>query len=495
MTVQSNRFQIVLPQDFTQWQWYNKPEIVHFFIHCLFKANKNDRPMENMLIKRGSFVSCLDTLKEETGLSVQQLRSCIKKLVATNELTSTSTNRYRIITILNYDNYTADQQAGNKPINRHINRQENVAMQENQGFCDSAIGKSTSTSTGNYDNVNNCSEVIYDTDQQTSNKQINSPINRQEQRNEKETKKAKEVFPPAPPIQEKEINKEKEKKNNVFFPLTSEKCVFNAASGEKNAQSQNEMKNDFSKQNLSSELENKFATSTQNFSTTTHQNEKNDFESQKKFDSLTARKKFSQSENFSEKEKSCGKKEKELPTSQQQNEQNNNQSLPQSAIPSAQSQPTAQANNFIRIIPQPQQIIPSQQANIQTQQYFVDTWAKRLNQIKNRLISSSWIENVSMNLQIPIGDMQTIFESFCFELVASDEHSTLANPENEIKKHFFYWAKKKKETLAKDKRYRPYYEEDDDDDDFDPIAFMQDIYPEINFGKREDYDFVMNKKH
>ncbi|MDR0789219.1 MAG: hypothetical protein LBO06_00330 [Bacteroidales bacterium] len=233
------------------------------------------------------------------------------------------------------------------------------------------------------------------------------------QRNEKETKKAKEVFPPAPPIQEKEINKEKEKKNNVFFPLASEKCVFDAASGEKNAQSQNEMKNNFSNQNLSSELENKFETSTQNFSTTTHQNKKNDFEIQKKFDSLTAREKFSQSENFSEKEKSCGKKEKEV------------------------------LNGDLRV----KTLKAPNNSNHFTQKAPVESWKVRLQKIKTSLLNSEWIERVAMQFEIPHSQIQPIFENFCCEIEASNEHSNSLTPVADIQKHFYYWTRLKKEKL------------------------------------------------
>jgi hypothetical protein len=358
--------------------------------------------------------------QEATQLNDCNLVNCKDKNSTSNTSSNTTCN-------------TSDHTKGNKNLNTPEKVSENSQNDPSGNTND--YKKETATTTLK---LNNNTANEHSGEQQQLQKGNTDDYTKETdlQRNEKETKKAKEVFPPAPPLQEKEINKEKEKKNNVFFPLTSEKCVFNAASGDKNAQSQNEMKNDFevlrtnevlkncevvdfrfdkqnengntqkfendfSKQNLSSELENKFETSTQNFSTTTHQNEKNDFESQKKIDSLTAEGKFSQNENFSEKEKSCGKKEKEV---------FNNNHFTQNAVS-------------------------------------VESWNVRLRNIKAGLIYSEWLERVAMQLEIPTYQIQTIFESFCCEIEATGEHSTSTTPTAEIQKHFFYWARRKKEKF------------------------------------------------
>ena len=88
-------------------------------------ANWEDKNWEGQVIKRGSFVTSRSILAKETGLTVQQLRTALDKLISTNELTRSTTNKYTVITVTNYDkyqnyNHVDNQQTTNKqPTNNH----------------------------------------------------------------------------------------------------------------------------------------------------------------------------------------------------------------------------------------------------------------------------------------------------------------------------------------------------------------------------------------
>ena len=96
-------------------------------------------------IPRGSFVTSLDSLAKELGLSVQEIRTALKHLISTGELTSKSTNKYRIITVVNYEMYqqvnkqpnsplTGNQQATNKQlttIEEYIEYKTNIEYKNN----------------------------------------------------------------------------------------------------------------------------------------------------------------------------------------------------------------------------------------------------------------------------------------------------------------------------------------------------------------------------
>ena len=117
---------IKLYRELKNWRYYKKSQYVHFFIYCLLRANHQDNYFEDKLIKRGSFVSSLKNMSEETGLSVQTIRTILKRLAPqkstqeiTHELTSESTTKYSIISIVNYDKY----QATNTDINTQSNKQ------------------------------------------------------------------------------------------------------------------------------------------------------------------------------------------------------------------------------------------------------------------------------------------------------------------------------------------------------------------------------------
>lgn len=58
---------------------------------------------------RGSLITSRTSLAEQTGLSVREVRTCLKRLKETNEVTITTTKQYTIITINSYDSYQSEE--------------------------------------------------------------------------------------------------------------------------------------------------------------------------------------------------------------------------------------------------------------------------------------------------------------------------------------------------------------------------------------------------
>jgi len=96
---------IKLHAKFTEWEWYKNTNTKVLFIHFLLKANWKENKFMGVEIPRGSFVTSLTNIAEETGLTIRQARTAIDHLILTGELTSTNYNKFRIITVNNYDKY------------------------------------------------------------------------------------------------------------------------------------------------------------------------------------------------------------------------------------------------------------------------------------------------------------------------------------------------------------------------------------------------------
>lgn len=107
---------IKIYRSITEWEWYRHPNTLALFINCLLSANWKDRKFENQVIPRGSFVTSIKSLSTQTGLTFQQTRTALDHLVSTNNLTNKSYSKYRIITVVNYDNY----QRVNKELNNQL---------------------------------------------------------------------------------------------------------------------------------------------------------------------------------------------------------------------------------------------------------------------------------------------------------------------------------------------------------------------------------------
>lgn len=78
--------------------------------------NWTDKKWKGQEIKRGSIVSSYEKLATETGLSVMQVRTAIKKLRSTGEITSKSSNKNTVFIVNNYDLYQGSNKQNNEPV-------------------------------------------------------------------------------------------------------------------------------------------------------------------------------------------------------------------------------------------------------------------------------------------------------------------------------------------------------------------------------------------
>ena len=127
---------ILLFRQITEWEWYQNPNTFRLFVHCLLMANFTDGRFEGEEIKRGQFVTSLPSLSKQTKLSIQQVRTALDHLKSTGEITDRIYPKYRVITVVKYNDYQQD------------NRQNNSQSTGNQQA-------SNSQSTGNQQQYNN----------------------------------------------------------------------------------------------------------------------------------------------------------------------------------------------------------------------------------------------------------------------------------------------------------------------------------------------------
>ena len=89
--------------------FYKKPLTCHLAIHLILSAAWKDHEQiiggEKVLIQRGQIPTGRKRLAEETGLSPQNIRTCLQHLSTSGFLTIESTNVCSIITICKYNNF------------------------------------------------------------------------------------------------------------------------------------------------------------------------------------------------------------------------------------------------------------------------------------------------------------------------------------------------------------------------------------------------------
>ena len=107
---------IKIHRKLTDWGWYSVPCVKDVFIHLLITANYQPSEYRGVTIERGQAVFGLDSLSKTLGYSIQQIRTALKKLIKTGEISVTTNHHYSIATIKNYNQYQDEQQTDNKQI-------------------------------------------------------------------------------------------------------------------------------------------------------------------------------------------------------------------------------------------------------------------------------------------------------------------------------------------------------------------------------------------
>lgn len=93
-----------------KWEWYKEGNTIRVFMHLLFTANFKQNKWQGIIIKAGQTVTSYAKLSEETGISVQSVRTSINRLISTGEITYQSTNKYSVITICNWALYQSNDE-------------------------------------------------------------------------------------------------------------------------------------------------------------------------------------------------------------------------------------------------------------------------------------------------------------------------------------------------------------------------------------------------
>ena len=132
---------VALHRSLLSWGWHADPATGWLFVNLLLMANWTDSEWRGMTIKRGQLVTGRKALAAQTGLSERQIRTALDHLKSTNELTIKSTNKFSLITIVNYRKFQDvqsdidqqnDQQVDQRPtsnrpqLNKYNKEQQSV---------------------------------------------------------------------------------------------------------------------------------------------------------------------------------------------------------------------------------------------------------------------------------------------------------------------------------------------------------------------------------
>ena len=111
-----------------KWEWYDDINTKTVFLHLILTANYEPKKWHGKVIQRGQRVYSRAKLAAELKMSERNVRTAVKHLISTGEVTSEGMSQYSIITIKNYDLY--QQATGEVTSDRPATDQRPTTMEE-----------------------------------------------------------------------------------------------------------------------------------------------------------------------------------------------------------------------------------------------------------------------------------------------------------------------------------------------------------------------------
>ena len=111
---------IKLDRKMLEWGWFSEPETAHLWVYILLNANFKENEWRGETYEVGSFPASIEKISVETGLSIQTVRTGLKRLEKTGEITRHSTNLGTKISVVKWAEYQGCDEEANIPSNKQL---------------------------------------------------------------------------------------------------------------------------------------------------------------------------------------------------------------------------------------------------------------------------------------------------------------------------------------------------------------------------------------
>lgn len=105
------------------WGWYSDPNTFRVFMHLLLTASYEDNEFRGHKIKAGQVVCGRKQLAADLGISEQSVRTALNHLISTSEITIETTNKFSVVTLVNWEKYQLCEGQANQQANQQRNQQ------------------------------------------------------------------------------------------------------------------------------------------------------------------------------------------------------------------------------------------------------------------------------------------------------------------------------------------------------------------------------------
>ena len=114
---------IKIDRGIMDWEWWDDLPTFKLWMTILLLANWQDKKWHGKDIPRGSFWTSIKSLSEASGLTPREVRTGLKHLESTSEVTSKVTNQGRLITVVKYGDFQDKPKESDKRSDKRADKQ------------------------------------------------------------------------------------------------------------------------------------------------------------------------------------------------------------------------------------------------------------------------------------------------------------------------------------------------------------------------------------
>ena len=142
---------IKLSRSILSWEWYSDANTARVFLDILLHTNYVDGAYKGVEVKAGQCVTGLDAMASRLGLSKQNVRTAIKHLKKTGEIsTHQVTHQFTLVTVENWAVYQGWYEPSNTPSNTPLTHHQHTVntplTPSNKAISNKEIGNNHSYS-------------------------------------------------------------------------------------------------------------------------------------------------------------------------------------------------------------------------------------------------------------------------------------------------------------------------------------------------------------
>ncbi len=94
---------VKISDDLINWAWISDPKTVYIYVRLLLGAAWTETDYQNVHLKRGQIAITQRDFAEKCGVTYQELRTILNRLISTQKITQSTTHKFSIITLTDYD--------------------------------------------------------------------------------------------------------------------------------------------------------------------------------------------------------------------------------------------------------------------------------------------------------------------------------------------------------------------------------------------------------